>query len=150
MQILIPEDEHNSHLGRSSNSSTRPPEKCSFPGAASMFDESTHVIIAVIWHSHLGLTVADIRTYLVFSRWRVPPRPAHMHSIIADLVKGHSREVAHNIRQEVVGRVANFIQQLLSNRCLGNQAACIWRFGNEELSIFPTFNDRKTYVVLVT
>ena len=67
---------------------------------------------------------------------------SHSHTICGHLLELDLGKITYDIGQHISRRVADFIQQLLSNRPSINQATRVCRLVYIRRAVFPDFRDR--------
>ncbi len=73
----------------------------------------------------------------------------YTHAIVADLLEPHLRKIGNDIRENIGGRIADFVQHLLGNRRRHDQTASIVRLRQHETAIGAAGCDRITDIVPV-
>ena len=86
-------------------------------------------------------------SYFIFICWGTSLGTSYQHLILAYLFQFDIRKVTYHIWKDIKLWVANFINQLLSNRCLGYKSSSIWGLGYNKLPISRTFSDWETNIV---
>ena len=66
----------------------------------------------------------------------------HEHAMRPGLFHAHLAEVADHVRQQVAGRIADLVQQLLADRRRRDEPAGPRRLGDDEAAVFAALDDR--------